>query len=165
MIGLGYRLPQIETSELIGFIDAVYEIAPDKAVDLPQLAEDLHLEVDDLFPIMEACELLRLAQVTQGDIHLTQSGRELAQQDILQRKQLFCKLLTSYVPLARHIKRILDDRPDHRAKEQRFLNELEDYLSEQEAEAVLKVVIDWSRFAELFAYDYNSGLLSLENPQ
>jgi NitT/TauT family transport system ATP-binding protein len=44
------------------------------------------------------------------------------------------------------------------------LGELEDYVSEEEAERVLKVVIDWGRYAEIFAYDDNSGMLSLENP-
>lgn len=165
MIGIGHRLPQIEVSELLGFLEAVYEIDPRKAIDLPQLAEDLHLEVDDLFPIMEACELMRLAQVTKGDIKLTQSGCELVQDDILKRKEVFANLLMNYVPLARHIKRVLDERPNQRANEERFLRELEDYLSEKEAENVLRVVIDWARYAELFAYDFNSGVLSLENPQ
>jgi len=41
---------------------------------------------------------------------------------------------------------------------------LEDYLTEGEAERVLRTVIEWGRYAELFAYDYNSGVLSLENP-
>lgn len=165
MIGIGHRLPQIEIAELIGFLDAVYEMAAEKAVDLPKLAEDLHLEVDDLFPIVEACELLRLAQVTKGDLRLTKTGCELTQSDILQRKKIFSNLLMNYVPLARHIKRVLDERPNQRANEERFLRELEDYLSEKEAENVLTIVIDWSRYAELFAFDYNSGVLSLENPQ
>ena len=86
-------------------------------------------------------------------------------EDILHRKQVFSQLLMNYVPLARHIKRILDERPNQRANEERFLNELEDYLTEKEAEQVLRVVIDWGRYAELFAYDFNSGVLSLENPE
>ena len=54
--------------------------------------------------------------------------------------------------------------PRHRALEENFLSLLEDYLSEEEAERVLRTVIEWGRYAELFAYDYNSGVLSLENP-
>ena len=71
----------------------------------------------------------------------------------------------NHVPLARHIRRVLDERPGHQASEERFLRELEDHLSEEAAEEVLKIVIDWGRYAELFAYDYNTGILSLENPQ
>jgi NitT/TauT family transport system ATP-binding protein len=29
---------------------------------------------------------------------------------------------------------------------------------------VLRTMIDWGRYAELFAYDFKTGFLSLENP-
>ena len=54
--------------------------------------------------------------------------------------------------------------PRHRALEENFLSLLEDYLTEKEAERVLQTMIEWGRYAELFAYDYNSGVLSQENP-
>ena len=38
-------------------------------------------------------------------------------------------------------------------------------LGEEAAEEVLKIAIDWGRYAELFAYDYNTGILSLEDPE
>ena len=78
---------------------------------------------------------------------------------------MFAAHLMSYVPFARHIRQVLDDEPEHSVFEARFLDELQAYLSEQAAEEVLKVAIDWGRYAEIFAYDYNSGLLSLENPE
>ena len=59
---------------------------------------------------------------------------------------------------------MLDERPGHSAPESRFLAELEDHLSEEEAQRVLETVINWGRYAELFAYDYDRGVLSLENP-
>ena len=71
----------------------------------------------------------------------------------------------SYVPLARHIRQVLDRKPDHTMQEKNFLTELEGDLTEDASEAVLATVIDWGRYAELFAYDYNTGILSLENPQ
>ena len=54
--------------------------------------------------------------------------------------------------------------PSHVRKKERFLSKLEDYLSEKEADRVLKTMIDWGRYAELFAYANNTGMLSLENP-
>ena len=59
------------------------------------------------------------------------------------------------MPLAAHIRRVLDERPGHRAPAARFLRELEDHLSEEEAERVLDTVINWGRHAEIFAYDYD----------
>lgn len=164
-ITLGYRLPQVQISEITGLIDMLHEPEHrNKKVDLPLIADELHLNVDDLFPITEAIEILRFAQVSKGDIELNPAGKAFAEADILERKKIFANHLLSYVPLARYIRRILDERPEHRASEERFLSELEDYLSESAAEDVLTVVINWGRYAEIFAYDYNTGQLSLENP-
>lgn len=162
-INIGYKLPRVNVSEMTGFLESLAEAAKEK-VDLPELAEDLHLDVDDLFPITEALEIMRFVNVSKGDIQLTRAGKIFVEADILERKKIFAAHLISYVPLVRHIRRILDDRPGNRASEDRFLRELEDYLNEEEAEAVLEVAIDWGRYAELFAYDYNTGILSLENP-
>lgn len=164
-IGLGYRLPKVEISGLSGFLEAVSSPEYTEKVDLPEIADALHLDVDDLFPITEALEILRFASVAQGDIELSEAGKRFAEADILQRKQIFASHLMSYVPLARHIRRVLDDRTDHMVSEERFLKELENYLSKEAAEEVLTNMIDWGRYAEIFAYDYNSGMLSLENPE
>jgi NitT/TauT family transport system ATP-binding protein len=163
-IGLTYRLPKVEISEVIGFIEELaYEY--NAKADLPNLAEELHLEIDDLFPLTEALEILRFGVVSEGDIELTEQGKVFADADILRRKQVFAAHLMSYVPLARHIRQMLDRKNDHTMQEKNFLDELQGDLSEDAAEEVLATVIDWGRYAELFAYDYNTGILSLENPQ
>ncbi len=149
---------------MIGFIEELdYEY--DGNADLPNLAEKLHLEIDSLFPLTEALEILRFGVVSEGDIALTEQGKVFAAADILQRKQIFAAHLMSYVPLARHIRQVLDRKSDHTTQEKNFLTELQGDLSEEAAEEVLATVIDWGRYAELFAYDYNTGILSLENPQ
>jgi NitT/TauT family transport system ATP-binding protein len=164
-IDLGYRLPEVEISEITGFLEAVNSPEYKDKVDLPEIAEELHLNVDDLFPITEVLEILRFASVAKGDIELSESGKRFADADILQRKKIFAEHLMSYVPLARHIRHELDRNAEHRVSEERFWAELEDYLSHDAAEEVLTIVIDWGRYAEIFAYDYNTGMLSLENPQ
>jgi NitT/TauT family transport system ATP-binding protein len=163
-IGLGYRLPKVEISEIMGFVETLASAEYQSKVDLPDLAEALHLQVDDMFRIMEVLEILHFAYLAEADIFLNPVGKQLAAADILTRKKIFSAHLTNYVPLARYIRRVLDERPAHEASEERFLRELEDYLSEQAAEEVLEVIIDWGRYAEIFAYDYDTGILSLENP-
>ena len=164
MIGLTNRLPKVEISEVIGFIEEL-AFEYNARADLPNLAEELHLEIDDLFPLTEALEILRFGVVSEGDIELTEQGKVFADADILRRKQVFAAHLMSYVPLARHIRQVLDRKNDHTMQEKNFLTELQGDLSEDAAEEVLATVIDWGRYAELFAYDYNTGILSLENPQ
>ena len=72
--------------------------------------------------------------------------------------------MTTYVPVAGLIRRVLDERPSHTAPAARFRNELEDYMSEDYATETLKTIVSWGRYAELFAYDEQSELFSLENP-
>lgn len=162
-IDLGYRLPDVEPSELSGLIETMK--AFEDKIDLPELADELMMQVDDLFPILETLEVLGFAQIAEGDIHLTPLGKQFSEADLQARKHLFAKQLRSTIPLVRHIQRVLNEKQKHRVSEERFLTKLEDYLSDKEAERVLRTMIDWGRYAELFAYDFNTGMLSLENPE
>jgi NitT/TauT family transport system ATP-binding protein len=80
------------------------------------------------------------------------------------RKKLFQRQLMTYVPLAAHIRRVLQERSNHVAPKSRFFDELEDHMSAEDAEGTLRAVTAWGRFAEAFAYDDDSGTFSLENP-
>jgi NitT/TauT family transport system ATP-binding protein len=161
-IGLGYRLPDVEPSELSGLIETIKSFK--ERIDLPELADELMMNIDDLFPILETLEILGFAKVSDGDLQLTKLGKQFSEADLQERKQLFARRLLVKVPLASYISRILDEKIGHRVSEERFLTKLEDYLSEKEAERVLRTMIDWGRYAEIFAYDFNTGILSLENP-
>jgi NitT/TauT family transport system ATP-binding protein len=154
-------LPPVSTNELAGLMETL-SASPDGRADLPALAEELNFEVDDLFPIAETLQLLRFAEVERGDIQLTAAGRRFAEAGLDERKQLFAEHLVAYVPLAALIKRVLDERPNHRARAARFSEELEDFMSEGYAEVTLKAVIAWCRFAELFDYDEADQTFSLE---
>lgn len=163
-IGIGYRLPDVDPSEISGLIETMSAPEFEESIDLPELADELSMTIDDLFPLMETLEILGFAKVSEGDIQLNNLGKQFAHADILEKKQLFANQLLAKVPLARHICNILNERRGNRASEERFLSRLEDYLSEKEAERVLRTLIDWGRYAEVFAYDFNTGMLSLENP-
>lgn len=163
-IGIGYRLPDVDISEITGLLETLDTPEHSGRMDLPEVADYLSLNIDDLFPVTEVLELLRFANISKGDIEITPAGRSFVNSDILERKKIFAATLLRYVPLAQHIRQVLDERPGHRATKERFLSELEDFLSEDEAYNVFKIIIDWGRYAEIFAYDSNSGLVSLENP-
>lgn len=162
---LAYRLPNAESSELVGFVEALVEEAEKGPIDLPYLAENLHLEGDSLFPLTEAMEILGFGTVSKGDIILTEVGKRFGSTEISEQKKIFAKQLEAKVPLAKYIKETLDNHPNHRESEDFVLAVLQEHLTEAEAERVMTVIIDWGRYAEIFAYDYDSGILSLENPK
>lgn len=164
LMDIGYRLPDASVAEVTGLLEILNSPEHQGRMDLPEVADILNLDIDNLFPLMELLEILRFAKISEGDITITDDGKAFANADILERKKIFSIHLKQYVPLARYIYDQLIKHPRHRALEENFLSLLEDFLSEGESERVLRTVIEWGRYAELFAYDYNSGVLSLENP-
>lgn len=164
-LDIGYRLPEASVEEMTGLLEILNLPEHQGRMDLPDVADNLMLDIDNLFPLMELLEILHFAKVSKGDITITHEGQAFIEADILERKKIFSIHLKKYVALARYIYDQLIRHPRHRALEEHFQSLLEDYLSESEAERVLQTVIEWGRYAELFAYDYNAGVLSLENPR
>jgi NitT/TauT family transport system ATP-binding protein len=162
--GIAMALPRVSTNLLSGLIEAVAAEPYNGKADLPPLAAGLQLEIDDLFPIAETLQLLRFAELAEGDIRLTPAGERFAADGTDERKRLFAQQLVTYVPLAAHIRRVLDERASHRAPGARFRDELEDHMSDESAEQTVKAVTSWARYAELFAYDEKADLFTLENP-
>jgi NitT/TauT family transport system ATP-binding protein len=128
------------------------------------LASNLQLETDEILHLGESLQLLRFAQLSEGDLMLTEAGQRFAHLETDARKKLFAEHLLAYVPVMGLIRRVLDERPSHTAPTARFRNELEDYMSEDDADDTLRAIVSWGRYAELFAYDEQSETFSLENP-
>jgi NitT/TauT family transport system ATP-binding protein len=162
--GIGMELPHVSTNLMSGLMEALAAAPYNGRADLPDLAATLQMEADELFPIAETLQLLRFAELADGDIHLTEHGRLFAESDVDQRKRLFAAHLLAHVPIAALIRRVLDERPSHRAPRLRFSEELEDFMSEDRAEETLRAAVSWGRYAELFAYDGESSQFSLEDP-
>jgi NitT/TauT family transport system ATP-binding protein len=157
-------LSHVSSNVLSGLIETLAGPPYNGHADLPVLASHLQLEADDIFHLGESLQLLRFAQLSEGDIVLTEAGKRFANLETDARKRLFAEHLMSYVPVMGLIRRVLDERPSHTAPAARFRNELEDYMSEDRADETLKTIVSWARYAELFAYDEQSETFSLENP-
>jgi NitT/TauT family transport system ATP-binding protein len=162
--GILMVLPRISPNILAGLMETIAAEPYNGKADLPALAASLQMEIDDLFPAADTLQLFRFAEVAEGDIRLTDAGKRFVQADVDARKKLFAQYFLTYVPLAAHVKRVLDERAAHRAPASRFRDELEDHMSEEAAEQTLRSIISWARYGEAFAYDEDSGVFSLDNP-
>ena len=163
-LGIGTVLPRVSSNLISGLMETVAAAPFNGTADLPKLASDLQMEIDELFPVAETLQMMRFAELVGGDIKLTDVGLAFAHADLDERKRIFSRQLLNYVPLAAHIRRVLDERPSHNARKSRFFDEIEDYMSEEAAEHTLRAIISWGRYAEAFAYDDENAIFSLENP-
>jgi NitT/TauT family transport system ATP-binding protein len=162
--GIGSVLPRVSSNELSGLLEAVAAAPYNGMADLPKIATDLQMEIDELFPVAETLQMLRFAELEGGDLKLTDAGRAFCEADRDERKRIFARQLLSYVPLAAHVRRVLDERTSHVARKSRFIDELEDFMAEEAAEQTLRAIISWGRYAEAFAYEDESERFTMENP-
>ena len=163
-LGIGSVLPRVSSNLLSGLIETVAAPPFNGTADLPKIASDLQMEIDELFPVAETLQLMRFAEVEGGDIKLTEAGLAFANAGLDERKRIFARHLLTYVPLAAHIRRVLDERASHAARKSRFIDELEDFMGEDDAEQTLRAVVSLARYAEVFAYNDETAAFSLENP-
>jgi NitT/TauT family transport system ATP-binding protein len=157
-------LPRVSANLLSGLLEALAAQPYNGKADLPVIADELHMEGDELFPVSDALQILHLVEIEGGDIKLTETGKQFVEAATDDRKKIFQRQLLSYVPLAAHIRRVLQERAKHVAPRSRFFDELEDHMSTDDVEATLRSVTAWARYAEAFAYDDDSQTFSLENP-
>ena len=163
-LGIGSVLPRVSSNLLSGLIETVAAPPFNGNADLPKIASDLQMEIDELFPVAETLQLMRFAEVEGGDIRLTEAGLHFANAGLDERKRIFARHLLTYVPLAAHIRRVLDERASHAARKSRFIDELEDFMGEDDAEQTLRAVVSLARYGEVFAYNDENAAFSLENP-
>ena len=164
LVGIEYRLPDTGIAELVGLLEELDDLQQKGPVDLPELADVVRLDIDDLFPVLESLGLLGLAKISKGDISMTKEGKDWIDSDITNKKIIFASLLIQHIPLAKHIvKHLEQEQPHQREHYDYFLEELEAHFTADEAERVLNTMIDWARYAELFNYESKTGFLSLED--
>lgn len=158
-IGIAYRLPRASIGQILGVLEALDQPGRGQGVELTELAQQMQMQIDDIFPILEALELLDFASVRDRQVQATRHGEGFVEADIARRKIIFGEHLLRRVPLAAHILHVLDERARGRAPLARFLRELEDSLTEDEAGRILDVVVDWGRYAEILEYDDVAGTI------
>jgi NitT/TauT family transport system ATP-binding protein len=130
--------------------------------DLYHLAEELLMEVDDLFPIVDAAVMLGFAESRQGDVHITSTGKEFAEADIPERKRLFRDAVLSHAMLLRQIRNALERKSDGALPLEFFHDILDEHFSQEDVQRQIDTALNWGRYAEVFGYDSESDRLILE---
>jgi NitT/TauT family transport system ATP-binding protein len=156
-------LPHARMGGISGLLELIVE-QPEGRDDIPRLAEQLRLHVDDLLPILDAAVLLGFATVAQGDVSVTPSGRLFAAADILTSKDLFRQAVLAHAPLVASMYQALRGKRNGTMRVDFFLDLLDEHFPHAEAEQLLTTAIDWGRHAELFEYDASQQRLYVPEP-
>lgn len=156
---LTHPLPDASVGGLAGLVEIVY--AHDGQSDLPDLADELSFEVDDLLPLVDAARMLGLLEVEGAQAFLTEVGRAWYTADIQRSKEMFAGLAVEHAPLVKTIVKALENSNDGALRDDFFRDLLRRGYNAEDTEKQLDIAIDWGRYGELFDYDANTGELVL----
>jgi NitT/TauT family transport system ATP-binding protein len=156
---LTHPLPNATVGGLAGLVEIVY--AHNGQTDLPDLADELSFNVDDLLPLVDAAVMLKMLEVEGAQAFLTDTGRDWYTADIQTSKQIFAHLAVDNAPLVRTIVKALENSDDGTLHDDFFRDLLHRGYTTDYTERQLDIAIDWGRYGELFDYDADTGELVL----
>lgn len=157
-------LPHARVGGMAGLLELLHDRGGRE--DLFRLSEELVMDVEDLLPILEACQLLGFAQLKEGDVQLSRQGVQFADADIQRRKILFREAVMEHVTILKQIESILKRKSDRSINDEFFHDILDEHFSEEEVQRQFDTAVNWGRYAEIFDYNRESGKLVLaEAPQ
>ncbi len=152
-------LPQATVGQIIGLLEFLEDVREKK--DIHKFAQELQYDLDELYPIIDACEMLHFVKVENGDIRLSKEGKLFLKSDVNQRKKLFkrsLKKIKAYKEVLSRLKEAVNQEIDR----EKLVKLFSDYFPEEQAEEVVHTLIDWGRYAELIGYDSNSEEVYLD---
>src|SRR5262250_1431748 len=141
-------LPHATAGGMAGLLEFLNERGGQE--DMYHLAEELLMEVDDLFPIVDEAVILGFARSAQGDVQTTDAGRAFAEADIATRKELFREAVLENVTLLQQIRSALKKKSDHSLPLEFFRDVLDEHFTYEDAQKQLDTALNWGRYAELF---------------
>jgi len=150
-------LPHARVGGMAGLIELLHDRGGRE--DLFRLSEELVMDVEDLLPILEACQLLGFARLKEGDVQLSREGVKFADADIQARKVLFRTAALEHVTILRQIDSVLKRKSDHTINDEFFHDILDEHFSEADVQRQFDTAMNWGRYGEIFDYDRESGRL------
>jgi NitT/TauT family transport system ATP-binding protein len=143
--------PKCSPNEMLGLLVLLNDHKGSE--DVARLADDLDLEIDEIFPALEYAELLQFVKVSDGHATFTELGRKLVTASIRDRKSLVREQLRK-TTLFRTILRALEASPDHRLSDEEFGQIIS--FTTARADGAEQNIVNWGRYADLFRYDADS---------
>ncbi len=155
-----HRIESTGVGSLLGLMEILEDI--DKPVDIAKLDDSLDEERTTLMNLLDDAESLGLITVSNGDVSITELGKKFLNSSVSDRKKILKESLKSVEPFNSIIKymKSLDTNEIQMEDLERFL---EDNFPSGDNEEIVRVVLNWGRYAKLFNYDSDEGKLVLLN--
>ncbi|MCX6471930.1 MAG: nitrate/sulfonate/bicarbonate ABC transporter ATP-binding protein [Corynebacteriales bacterium] len=151
-------LPAATVGGIAGLVELVHSTGPTATSNLASI---LTFDIDDLFPVIDAAQMLGLLDVQSGVVETTKLGAMFTSVGIQDKKVIFARQIRSFAPLVTSVVAALEATDDGELSSQLFADLLRRGFGPEAARSQLETAIDWGRYGELFDYDADSETISL----
>jgi NitT/TauT family transport system ATP-binding protein len=147
-------LPHVNMGEVMGLVQTL----GGEPESIFALAQRLKRDFSTFLSVIKGAELIGLVETPGQTVRLTAKGSEFRQADIKRRKGLMHDLLLD-LKIFRHFADRIDHAEDKQIEEKDVLDDLAQLFPGERPKVLLKTMVGWARYAELFSYDPRQGLL------
>ena len=147
-------LPNVNLGEVMGLV----QMLKPEPESIFALATHLKKDFGTLLSVIKAGELIDLVETPGQSVKLTKAGVAFQKADTKQRKKMIHDLLLD-LRIFRHLNEKIEHADQQEIKEADVLADLLQHFPNERPKNLLKTIVAWARFAELFSFDPKSALL------
>ena len=152
-------LPACGISRVLGLLETLDDRGGRERIG--QLARDLHIEFGELLSVVKAAEMLGLADTPGSDVVLQPAGKRTMELPMNEKKNAIRERIRK-LPIFAAVETLLRRQEEGRLPKDVILEELAVWLPDENPEAMFKTIVNWGRYSELFGYNADEELLSLD---
>lgn len=147
-------LPNVTMGEVVGLV----QVLGRESESIFTMATRLKKEFSTFLSVIKAAELIDLVETPGQTVRLTASGLAFLDANINGRKKLMHRLLLD-LKIFRHFADRLDQMPEKELTEEQITHDLLELFPNERPKVLLKTLVAWARYAELFSYEPRQGIL------
>ncbi len=153
-------VPLVEIRDLIGLLESVEQRGG--SVEIFRLTDEMGTTFTRILLASKASDLLGFMITPQDDLVLTDKGKEfVAATRKVRRHVLRAQLMR--LPLIRRLSDMIEKGVEHRLSRDILLDELAIQCPQEDPKRLLRILINWARFAEVWKYNPADQTIGLIN--
>jgi NitT/TauT family transport system ATP-binding protein len=152
-------IPICGISRVLGLLETLDDRGGREPVG--RLAADLHIEFGELLSVVKAAENLGFVSTPGSEVVLEPAGKATMELPMNQKKRAIREKLRK-LPLFAAVEALLRRQEELSLPKDIVLEQLVIWLPDENPETMFKTIVNWGRYAELFGYDADEELLSID---
>jgi NitT/TauT family transport system ATP-binding protein len=147
-------LPSVSLGEVMGLV----QMLRPEPESIFALATRLKKDFSTFLSVIKAAELIDLVETPGQSVRLTKAGIAFQKADLKQRKKMMHELLLE-LKIFRYLLDKIEHTEEKEITEEGIIIDLVQFFPNERPKNLLKTIVSWARYAELFSFDPHRAVL------